>query len=178
VIDCALNQTRAILTMPGIPWNLCYDPHTDAVYSANRSANTVTVIDGVGDSVTRSLPTFILSQCIAFNPIQNRVYVGSAAGWRMIVIQDSGDAAIAENRTSNPRRPPTFPTIVRSVVQVDSRQHAAYSAELLDVSGRKVLALHPGANDVSSLMPGVHFIFERWADGGPRSAMSKIVIQR
>jgi len=33
-------------------------------------------------------------------------------------------------------------------------------AVLLDISGRKVLDLHSGANDVSRLAPGVYFVLE------------------
>ncbi len=52
-------------------------------------------------------------------------------------------------------------TIVRGVLvlgAVGSRQQTADRAELLDVSGRKVLDLKPGANDVRTLAPGVYFV--------------------
>jgi hypothetical protein len=52
-------------------------------------------------------------------------------------------------------------TIIRGVLvlgAVDSRQHSAYRAELLDISGRKVMELRAGANDVSRLSSGVYFI--------------------
>jgi len=51
-------------------------------------------------------------------------------------------------------------TVVRGVLNLEAygRQHTAYRAELLDVSGRRVLDLHPGANDVSRLAPGVYFV--------------------
>ena len=35
--------------------------------------------------------------------------------------------------------------------------------QLLDISGRKVLGLKPGANDVSRLAPGVYFVSEQSA---------------
>jgi hypothetical protein len=44
---------------------------------------------------------------------------------------------------------------------------------LLDVSGRRALGLHPGANDVSSLAPGVYFVSEAQAQ-----AVRKVIIQR
>jgi len=44
--------------------------------------------------------------------------------------------------------------------RVASRQNTAYRAELLDINGRKVLDLRPGANDVRSLAPGVYFVIE------------------
>jgi aminopeptidase N len=51
-------------------------------------------------------------------------------------------------------------TVVRGVLllQVDSRQHSAYRTGLLDVSGRRVMQLVPGPNDVSRLSPGVYFV--------------------
>ena len=45
------------------------------------------------------------------------------------------------------------------------------AASLLDISGRKVLDLHPGANDVSRLSPGVYFVREAQAQ-----AVRKVVI--
>jgi hypothetical protein len=51
-------------------------------------------------------------------------------------------------------------TIVRGVLvlKVDSRQNTGYRTELLDASGRKVLDLHTGPNDVRALAPGVYFV--------------------
>jgi len=72
------------------------------------------------------------------------------------------------------------PTIIRGVLRmgVDSRQHTAYRAELLDISGRRALDLKPGANDVSRLAPGVYFV--RTASGVERlaSGVAKVVLTR
>jgi hypothetical protein len=48
---------------------------------------------------------------------------------------------------------------------------------LLDISGRKVLALRPGANDVSRLSPGVYFVSERSAESSGQRA-TKVIIER
>jgi hypothetical protein len=64
----------------------------------------------------------------------------------------------AEVRTTN-----RGATIVRGVLvlgAVGSRQNTEYGAQLLDISGRKVLDLKSGANDVRALAPGVYFIRE------------------
>jgi hypothetical protein len=78
------------------------------------------------------------------------------------------------------------PTIIRGVLQLPSSVVRRPSSDgsritdaerrflLLDISGRKVLDLHPGANDVSRLVLGICCV--RSADGGRRSA-AKIVIQ-
>jgi len=67
------------------------------------------------------------------------------------------------------------PTVIRGVLmpQVGSRQQTGDRAELLDVSGRKVLDLKPGANDVRALAPGVYFVREAQA-----KALRKVVLTR
>jgi hypothetical protein len=74
------------------------------------------------------------------------------------------------------------PTIIRGVLvlgAVDSRQNAVDGAELLDVSGRKVMELQQGANDVSDLAPGVYFVrFVPSAVSRRPSAVSRVVIAR
>jgi subtilisin family serine protease len=88
-------------------------------------------------------------------------------------------SGVADKRPMPDVRPVTpVPTIIRGVIQVDSRQYTAHrgGAELLDSSGRKVLDLTPGPNDISRLAPGVYFV--RSASRGQRSAVSKVVITR
>ena len=46
------------------------------------------------------------------------------------------------------------PTLIRGILTVARRT----SADLLDISGRLVMGLAPGANDVSALEPGVYFV--------------------
>jgi hypothetical protein len=55
-------------------------------------------------------------------------------------------------KAAQPRLP--MPTIFRGILQL----HTAAPAQLLDLSGRNVLDLAPGPNDVSRLSPGVYFI--------------------
>ena len=53
------------------------------------------------------------------------------------------------------------------------------AASLLDVSGRKVLDLHPGANDARRLAPGVYFVREEpQATGLEPQAVRKVVLTR
>jgi hypothetical protein len=68
-------------------------------------------------------------------------------------------------------------TIVRNVLFLPPSLLSAPSS-LLSIDGRKVLDLHPGANDVSRLSPGVYFIQERSAVGGERSTVHKVVLTR
>jgi hypothetical protein len=60
-----------------------------------------------------------------------------------------------------PPIPPTvqpIATIVRNLMFLPRSLDPSISSCLLDISGRKVLDLHAGANDVSRLSPGVYFV--------------------
>jgi hypothetical protein len=73
----------------------------------------------------------------------------------------------ADIRTSNAN------IVVRGVLLLpeDSDHKPQATSWLLDISGRKVLDLHPGANDVRALAPGVYFVREPSA-----VAVRKVVI--
>jgi hypothetical protein len=71
----------------------------------------------------------------------------------------------------------TSPTIVRGVLflpETSSPKPRASSC-LLDVSGRKVLELHTGANDVSKMNPGVYFVSERISGGKSRAESCSVL---
>jgi hypothetical protein len=102
---------------------------------------------------------------------------------------------IAEE-TSNAelRTPNSSPTVVRGVLVLggngdspSEREDARYSphfpdmsrAALLDISGRKVMHLRSGANDVRALAPGVYFVRgPETDDGRPGAAVTKVVVTR
>ncbi len=68
-------------------------------------------------------------------------------------------------------------TIVHGMLNLQSATCSLHSeVVLLDISGRKVLDLEPGPNDVSHLTPGVYFL--RSTSAGQRSAVAKVVLQR
>jgi hypothetical protein len=73
-----------------------------------------------------------------------------------------------------------LPTVVRGELRMPNAvggQRSAVSG-LLDASGRKVLALHPGANDVSRLAPGVYFVREPLKPKLQAQAVRKVVLTR
>jgi hypothetical protein len=72
-------------------------------------------------------------------------------------------------------------TVVHGVLYLppasDVVRHA--SSVLLDISGREVMELRPGPNDVSRMSPGVYFIRKRQAAVGPGpSAVRRVVVAR
>jgi len=80
------------------------------------------------------------------------------------VLDSSFATGIPETPTAELRMTSAGPTIVRGVLWLPPAvDHRPQAARLLDVSGRKVIGLRAGPNDVSRLAPGVYFI--AWSDG-------------
>jgi hypothetical protein len=89
--------------------------------------------------------------------------------------------SIEEGQVPTARGSRSMATIVRGVLvlgAVDSRQNTGYRAELLDISGRSVAYLHPGANDVRALAPGVYFVTGERRGAGDAGRTRKVAIQR
>ena len=74
----------------------------------------------------------------------------------------------------------TMPTVARGVLCLPAASsHKLQAASLLDISGRKVLDLHAGANDVRALAPGVYFFREGLGTRGEGSGKTqKVVVTR
>jgi hypothetical protein len=94
---------------------------------------------------------------------------GSPFGGNMAIypVYRTWGAGVQEPVTSPILSRSSGPNVLRGVLMlgaVGSRQNTGYRAELLDISGRKVLELRSGANDVRALAPGVYFVQQK----GPR----------
>jgi hypothetical protein len=122
-----------------------------------------------------------------FNYVARQWWYLPPTGWMTPVGMDAADhlirarvlygTGIDEELTGDERRTASVPTIVRGVLNlgVDSRQHSACRAELLDATGRKVIELRVGSNDVSRLSPGIYFVRLSSEDAG---STQKLVVQR
>jgi DNA-binding beta-propeller fold protein YncE len=105
--------------------------------------------------------------CITSSPEQRCIYVGCDD---VILVYPDAPPGVQEGQPQAPSFKPQV-SVVRDVLElgaVDSRQNTEYRAGLMDISGRKVLELGAGANDVRRLPPGVYFVREE-----PRAASSR-----
>jgi hypothetical protein len=112
--------------------------------------------------------------CIGWRLVHDSPCVYVATHDAGVCIFETTAVGIAEPRQVKGEQVRKEASVVRGVLnlEVGSRQNAAYRAELLDVSGRKVLDLHPGANDVRALAPGVYFVREAQAQA---QAVRKVI---
>jgi hypothetical protein len=95
------------------------------------------------------------------------------------VIRDSA-TGIGQGTTHDAKRSMPIPSIVRGVLELPpGRPGQSTTGQslvfLLDISGRKVMALHAGPNDVSRFAPGVYFVR---LEAPGRREMGKVVLTR
>jgi hypothetical protein len=153
----------------------------------------VWVLDARADTLltTIPLPARLPSE-ICRNPLDGRVYVTDYMGDSVYVLRDTMPG-IEETPSAEVRTPNRGATVVRGVLllgAVGGTQNTGHRAELLDISGRKVMELRPGANDVSDLAPGVYFVITSSPSSSPpegervgvrgreASSVRKVVIAR
>jgi hypothetical protein len=88
-------------------------------------------------------------------------------------------AAIAEEPTQQPISVQPFATVIRNVLFLAERpSSSASTSSLFDTSGREVLDLSPGANDVSKLAPGVYFVRQASCVEREASRVTKVMVTR
>jgi YVTN family beta-propeller protein len=192
VIDCGTDSVIATVPAGTHPYALCYNPTNNKVYCANNGDSSVTVIDGTTNGVVATIGVGSSPRALAWNPVQNRVYVANYGSSSISVLRDSGGAAIQESFKPQAASPKPLPTIVRGVLFLPRAENGdsptersargtvpIFHAMLLDIGGRKVLDLHPGANDVRALAPGVYFVREEpQATSAKSQAIRKVVLTR
>jgi YVTN family beta-propeller protein len=177
VIDGTTNEVIATVHVGCNPAALCYNPRNNKVYCANTGdptyspSTTVTVIDGATNGVIATIGVGRTPCALAYNPTQNRVYVANYEGSSISVLRDSAGGMEESFKPQAAGLKPA-PTIVCGVLFLqEASSPKPQAASMLDISGRKVLDLHPGANDVRALAPGVYFVREAQAQ-----AVRKVVL--
>ena len=110
----------------------------------------------------------------------NRLYVSEGPYSSVAVIQDSLVVGVSGGGRSVFGHDRPIPTIVRGLLHLPKTPAASNGSghSLLDITGRQVMSLQPGENDIRHVSPGVYFVLR--ASGVERKASSvhKVVIQR
>jgi hypothetical protein len=99
-----------------------------------------------------------------------------AAMWEAgVAIYETTAVGIAERERGDGRQARKGASVVRGVLFLPANGEGRVAkGELLNASGRKVLDLHPGANDVRALALGVYFVRETQAQAQAQ-AVRKVV---
>jgi hypothetical protein len=107
----------------------------------------------------------------------------SSGSCDLFVVRTSPDVGMEERAQPDASGSQPTTTVVRGVLFLaEATSHKPQAASLLDIAGRNVLNLRPGANDVRALAPGVYFVREEPSASSSRHSgppgVHKVVIQR
>jgi len=182
VLDTRSDTVTARFNSPCQVSGMCLDRTGEYIYCAGYEDSMMLVISARDDSIVatfRVTSTAAARDPLAANRRTNRIYeAGYAArnGIGIPVVRDSmliglEDLAPAECGQD----------ISATVVSRNAPLRTSAPAELYDASGRGVVALREGQNDVSRLAPGVYFLRKLSAASSQHSgatAVHKLVIAR
>jgi YVTN family beta-propeller protein len=156
VLDCATNAVIDSLPSTPVGDAVC-DALRGKLYAIDRSTHQVLVYRLADGALLRSIQLGRYPSKMAWNPVNSRVYVSDFMDNVAYVIRDTSSAVSDGADVSVARHAGS--RIVRGELKL-GRQLTSYGSrpELLDVTGRKVLDLKAGVNDVSRLVAGVYFV--------------------
>ncbi len=97
------------------------------------------------------------------------------AGYDIGAFEYVGVGMEARHTTPDSRRFTPEATIVRVVLSMPASPFTLH-ASLFDMTGRQVMVLCPGTNDVRALAPGVYFVREASGVGREASSVHKVVL--
>jgi YVTN family beta-propeller protein len=180
-IDCGTQTPVATITLPVSPSALAYDSVADRLYCLSSSDYYAAVVDCQRDTMA-TLVRVGNQPVAAVHATQfRRMYVANEYGSSLSVIRDTARSGIEGSCKPQATRNKPVPTVVRGVLFLGDcpRTGTVPKTVLLDISGRKVLDLHAGANNVSRPAPGVYFVREQSQAASPRpQAIRKTLVTR
>jgi YVTN family beta-propeller protein len=182
VIDCETDSLVAVLPTGTRPYDLLYQGTGDRVYVANLEDESITVVDAGSLTVLGTIGVRSTPISMAWCPASSRLFVADNRASSVSVIRDTTTGTNELPRTPESAR--FGATMVRWVLSVTG----SLDAVLLDITGRRVMDLKPGENDIRHISPGVYFVREgprgQGSEGSARelagcaSSVRKVVIQR
>ncbi|MFO7676513.1 MAG: hypothetical protein R6X12_09385 [bacterium] len=143
------------------------DERYDKLYFGGSGNYRTAVIDCRTDSVEYLPFAGTYPGAMAWNPLDSRVY---AVRTNRFSVYRQDAPGIAGGSPSARRRPGA--TVIRAMLEIAGREPAV----LLDITGRRVMELAPGENDVRHLAPGVYFLLP--AGARDASGVRKVIVQR
>jgi DNA-binding beta-propeller fold protein YncE len=180
VIDMATLQLTAMVPVAGPTYAMEFDSAANRVYCLGAYGRSVlTVIDGRSDTVIGEVQTPSWPRTTAWAEPLRRLFMSLPNDGALAVITDTSHVGVLERGTTGLGR--AGASVVRGVLFLPASGNGRRAnSELLDITGRRVLVLRPGPNDVSGLADGVYFVRDegRGARGEGLGKMRKVIIHR
>lgn len=180
VIDAARDTVVGFVTVGWQPYTLFYSAPNHLLYVTNRSMmpdSHVVVVDCSTDQVVTELLVTPYACRFAASPANSRVFLALSDAGRLAVIREPMVAVGERRPTHDAGRFTPGATVVRGVLSLRIAAEESLPG-LLEATGRRVLDLRRGENDVSHLAPGVYFVMEQGPGARVRGAGQKVVIAR
>ncbi|MEO0019151.1 MAG: hypothetical protein ABIK47_00730 [candidate division WOR-3 bacterium] len=153
---------------------MALDEIANKLYLSMNYSNRVLVVDCQTNRLAAEITVYGYPHALAFSPQNRRMFVATPNNSAIAVLRDTIMVDIAEQNPKSEAQQIT-PTIVRNVLKLEPVFGLRSSVLLLDITGRKVLDLKPGANDIRHLSPGVYFLMRK---KGTATESKKILIVR
>ena len=171
-IDTHTDSITSRFGMPSESYGMCDDRTGNYTYFSSRY---IVAVDARTDSIVSGVRLPVLTHSLVRNSRTNRLYIAANTDSVIQVVYDSIVFAGLQAGPGVPAPVARFQTVIRRTAPLRSSTEAV----LLDATGRGVLVLKDGPNDISSLAPGVYFIRERpQAAGNKPPAVRKVVVAR
>lgn len=154
---------------------MALDTIANKLYLSMNYSNRVLVVDCQTNRLTAEIPVYGYPRALAFCPQNRRMFVATPNNSAIAVLRDTIMVSIAEQQPK-PESQLIIPTVVRSVLKLKPVSSLRSSVFLLDITGRKVLDLKPGANDIRHLAPGVYFVRQTTKIMNERLIIRKVLI--
>jgi YVTN family beta-propeller protein len=179
VIDCRDMTLQAKVRLAHWPTGLAFDSIANRLWVTSPDYGCVSLVDGRTNRFLGLLEAGDTPGDITWAPQHRKMYAVDQGGQAILVLRDTSLAGVCESPVLPLAR--AIPTVVRDVLflPLASGVEREASGALLDISGRKVMELKPGANDIRHLAPGVYFLREEPQAASPKPrAVRKIVVTR
>lgn len=172
-IDCATLLPSVVAPVSSDYPVMVLDTIADRLYA--RSRYSLDVIDCARNRRRVLTAPGCWQVGIAWNPVNRRVYVGDNDNSQVWVYQDTTVSGI-EDSGFEPAEEAALPGVVRGVLYLPGAQGSISDSpvQLLDISGRSVQRLHPGANDLHGIATGIYFVRMSRPDG--RTSLTRKVV--
>ena len=179
-IDCRDMSIEARVRLAAGPNDMSFDSVANRMWVASPDYGCISLVDGRTNRFLGLLEAGQSPGDITWVSQYHAMYAVDRGGQAILVFRDTSLAGIDGVTSLSQSR--ALPTVVRSVLylgELPSSSPGPSTSCLLDISGRKVLDLRPGANDVRALSPGVYFVRpEPSAVSREPSAVTKVVVTR
>jgi len=171
-VEMAITDT---ILIRGWVVDMMLDSIASKLYLAFDHQDCVQIIDCQTNRIVGEVTVYGGPSRFAFSPPNRRMYVAAPLNGAVAVIRDSTVVGITEQQGATGRHK-LIPTIVRNHLIIPLVYHSDAGFTLLDCTGRQVVNLKPGVNDLRNLAPGVYFLTE--IRNQRRVTAQKVIITR